>query len=35
MKVTDYFGLDMEQGSVDFVDFDVYEDVPVYIDPKP
>lgn len=32
-RVTEYFSLDMTQGSVDFVDVDVVEDVPVYIDP--
>lgn len=32
-RVTEYFGLGMNQGSVDFVDVDVHGDVPVYIDP--
>ncbi|MGB3593635.1 MAG: hypothetical protein WA994_05660 [Ornithinimicrobium sp.] len=32
-RVTQYFGLQLGQGDVDFVDVDVDGDVPVYIDP--
>src|SRR4051794_4183178 len=32
-RITNYFSLDMKQGSVDFVDEDVHTDVPVFNDP--
>lgn len=32
-RVTDYYQLGATQGGVDFVDVDVYGDVPVYLDP--
>lgn len=32
-RVSDVFGLGVGQGGLDFVDVDVYEDVPVFIDP--
>lgn len=33
MRVSDYFQLGLGQGALDFVDVDVVEDVPVFIDP--
>ncbi|WP_371407110.1 hypothetical protein OHA10_16590 [Kribbella sp. NBC_00662] len=34
MRISEYFGLDRTQGSLDFVDVDTTADVPVFIDPR-
>lgn len=34
MRVSEYYGLNRGQGSLDFVDVDTVKDIPVYIDPS-
>ncbi|MEU1090770.1 hypothetical protein ABZ401_28815 [Streptomyces sp. NPDC005892] len=33
MRVSEYYNIDRSQGSLDFVDVDIINDIPVYIDP--
>lgn len=34
MRISEHYGLNRNQGTLDFVDVDIVEDVPVYIDPS-